>query len=1524
MAKKWAEVVANPDFQALPDDEKINARNQYFDEVVTPKISNPADIDSLRAQFYKESDASIAASKTANDPDTSRYSARVKASTPASDVPQGDVVNANGTVTSKPAFGNTPVTTATEEPSWYAHPMEQLEDVPRELTSIAANVPAQTANLANKVGNLLYTDYRNVKEGRYNPFNMVQYKPLNEETTSADLGQAIGEAAPETGVTSQTLVPRTTTGKVAAEVAPYLVGPGEEKAAVEGSTKLAKAAEWTVGKVLNGAPAAIAEAKPGEEGKDLAINTAINTVFGGAAPVVKKLGELAHPYGSALRTALTDAPTRAFSPERLEKLSTAKNIVAGAPTDATKANYTAFGDHLDALTDVMNKGDTNFSEASAARTEHVLNNGEEAGVVDAIVDLSKNGFPITDASLNGTVKDLEGNSKPIYEMLGKTKHDVEKGRAATEGIVSPVTQNGTLVKEAGADTQSFQRDIIKSSKKTFDDGIGALAETKERLMNQLSDIEARGGNLHFTEKQAYNEGISSLTSAINALRDSTQHGFSNPRENKAIIDTAQNTLNRIQAEHPEHFGEIFKPIDKGDNYFAVDKLYNKLRGVNELATSAMPNFRHAMENIETHGMSIDGALEAAAAHGPAAAAARVIKNTLPFNAIRQQELAAAKHGYTKTTPQFEAMRNARTPTPPTAATESVDALKAGDTAGAAQASEQALKDSGIDTGTTAQAVTPEPAPVATEAETQAAQAAADKAAADQQASRYATQDLAQTKQPQQMEMNFEAAPEEAAPTTTAPEMAKEPAAKPRRKQSADELESKAQEREKIAAEHPKDKAAQRSAKKFRKMADEARAEEEAAAQPAPEAAPEAAPEEQAPETGEATAEQPEAATEAPAEPKWLGNAELARRQADIEAQRAASKEAEATMRGQVRANPKITKELQAKQVENQVIDKLHGSVAAGEFKTGDANVMNAIERLGGIKKLIADHGGNVKEITDFVKKEVKGAQREAKEVVKTTGKELRDTAKRARAEARLNTLGLSDEAKNKILEESHVNGELDMALFGAKMGEAKAVQRAADKLSESQLSAAHNAMEAKATLQGAGLSADEVNSLMEGAKNDEGVFSSGKFREMFSTFKKGRAAAEEEAKQTSKEAAAQSQKMADFQKVLKSHGMDEDFIKKASEDVLVNGKFSTDMKSKILNNDVKEAITSKQMPVTADKLGISDELFEGNTDKIKEYYNKPTVQNSIDRFIANAGIKDEASLNMLHNIKDWKGVAGKINSVVNKAHSQDAAFIKAKAGVSKAEEVLRDLKADGGKDTRTAEIKLKKAQAVLEPLQKAHDAIDEQAQIFRGFLKHNSGYEASMDAVDKEIDKSVAVAEKEAKESHQPAKEEDKTVSNIVTEHLEAAHKANPEITHDLLMHLNNSGDLEPAEFQGVIDFALKHGDELTGEAKQGWSEMKSITKRADDLMEEFPDIPELRLSREDVKSTANKILGKDISKSDVGAMGKNLIMLTHRTYKYFKGTSDLPTRQSLQSALNIARNARENGISEKKIRKMVLKELGL
>lgn len=53
MAKKWAEVVASPEYQGLSAPDKAAAQAQYFDQVVAPQLA-PEDVDAAHTQFYQQ------------------------------------------------------------------------------------------------------------------------------------------------------------------------------------------------------------------------------------------------------------------------------------------------------------------------------------------------------------------------------------------------------------------------------------------------------------------------------------------------------------------------------------------------------------------------------------------------------------------------------------------------------------------------------------------------------------------------------------------------------------------------------------------------------------------------------------------------------------------------------------------------------------------------------------------------------------------------------------------------------------------------------------------------------------------------------------------------------------------------------------------------------------------------------------------------------------------------------------------------------------------------------------------------------------------------------------------------------------------------------------------------------------------------------------------------------------------------------------------------------------------------------
>ncbi len=51
MAKKWSEVEQNPQYQALPPEQKEQARQQYFNEIIVPQVTDKSQLDEVKRQF---------------------------------------------------------------------------------------------------------------------------------------------------------------------------------------------------------------------------------------------------------------------------------------------------------------------------------------------------------------------------------------------------------------------------------------------------------------------------------------------------------------------------------------------------------------------------------------------------------------------------------------------------------------------------------------------------------------------------------------------------------------------------------------------------------------------------------------------------------------------------------------------------------------------------------------------------------------------------------------------------------------------------------------------------------------------------------------------------------------------------------------------------------------------------------------------------------------------------------------------------------------------------------------------------------------------------------------------------------------------------------------------------------------------------------------------------------------------------------------------------------------------------------
>ncbi|EBP4807944.1 hypothetical protein VZ32_11160 [Salmonella enterica] len=88
MAKKWAEVVASPEYQGLSAPDKAAAQAQYFNEVVAPQLA-PEDVDAAHTQFYQQHP--IASQSAPQQAQTQTQATTAPSASEAATEPQGAI-----------------------------------------------------------------------------------------------------------------------------------------------------------------------------------------------------------------------------------------------------------------------------------------------------------------------------------------------------------------------------------------------------------------------------------------------------------------------------------------------------------------------------------------------------------------------------------------------------------------------------------------------------------------------------------------------------------------------------------------------------------------------------------------------------------------------------------------------------------------------------------------------------------------------------------------------------------------------------------------------------------------------------------------------------------------------------------------------------------------------------------------------------------------------------------------------------------------------------------------------------------------------------------------------------------------------------------------------------------------------------------------------------------------------------------------------------------------------------------------
>lgn len=241
MAKAWKDVIASPQYQALAPEQKAQAQDQYFDEVVAPQAGSNA--ENAKQAFYAAYPVPSAQPQQVQQPQ--------QESQPQE---QGGFLSDLGNAAAETGRG-------------LLQAGVNLANIPASMADAVASAGAWAGN---KLG---------LGDGTYQPAPRV-----TTERLAKDLGLQQGA-----------LTPQTTEGKIFAEALPYLTPVGAERIATQ--------APSIAGRVAQGASRLLAENAVGsmaansEQNNPSALATDLGTgvVLGGA---INQLGRVA---GSAYR-----------------------------------------------------------------------------------------------------------------------------------------------------------------------------------------------------------------------------------------------------------------------------------------------------------------------------------------------------------------------------------------------------------------------------------------------------------------------------------------------------------------------------------------------------------------------------------------------------------------------------------------------------------------------------------------------------------------------------------------------------------------------------------------------------------------------------------------------------------------------------------------------------------------------------------------------------------------------------------------------------------------------------------------------------------------------------------------------------------------------------------------------------------------------------------------------------------------------------------------------------------------------
>ncbi|EOG5366113.1 lytic transglycosylase domain-containing protein [Cronobacter sakazakii] len=239
MAKAWKDVIASEQYQALAPDQKAQAQEQYFNEVVAPQAGDQA--EQARQAFYAAYPMPLVSNQQPSQPAFQEVVQPQQQGGIMSDLGNGLAETGRGLLQAGINVAN----------------------IPAELTDAVTSAAAWAGNMLG------------IGDGTYQPAPRVTTQGLEQDF----------------GLQPGTLTPQTTEGRIFAEALPYLTPVGIERAATAAPTLAGRIAEGGSRLLAENAIGSLAANSDKNDAAALATDLGLGVGLGAAANgVVKAAG----------------------------------------------------------------------------------------------------------------------------------------------------------------------------------------------------------------------------------------------------------------------------------------------------------------------------------------------------------------------------------------------------------------------------------------------------------------------------------------------------------------------------------------------------------------------------------------------------------------------------------------------------------------------------------------------------------------------------------------------------------------------------------------------------------------------------------------------------------------------------------------------------------------------------------------------------------------------------------------------------------------------------------------------------------------------------------------------------------------------------------------------------------------------------------------------------------------------------------------------------------------------------------